>query len=208
MDEQIQIEAPFRVTDLKQWVYCPRVLYYAMCLPKIRPTTYKMKAGIEAGQSEEGREERRSLRLYGLEEGRREFDVALSSSRYGLRGKADLIVWIDPQDCSAGNPAPGTFVVVDYKLSNVAGEHFKLQLMAYALMIEELSGLTAKCGYLYFIPKRRTEKVQFTPHLREKLLLTLETMHRMLHIELMPEPTPNRNKCLACEFRRFCNDVL
>ena len=201
MSELIQIEAPFRVTDLKQWVYCPRVLYYAMCLPKIRPTTYKMKAGIEAGQSEEGREERRSLRPYGLEEGRREFDVALSSSRYGLRGKADLIVWID-------NPPPGTFVVVDYKLSNVAGEHFKLQLMAYALMIEEMSGLPAKCGYLYFIPKRRSEKVQFTPRLREKLLLTLESMHRMMHTELMPEATPNRNKCLACEFRRFCNDVI
>jgi len=201
MDEQIQIEAPFRVTDLKQWVYCPRVLYYAMCLPKIRPTTYKMEAGIEAGQNEEGREERRSLRPYGLEEGRREFDVALSSSHYGLRGKADLIVWID-------NPPPGTFVVVDYKLSSVAGEHFKLQLMAYALMIEEMSGLTAKCGYLYFIPKRRSEKVVFTPRSREKFLLTLEAMHRMLHTELMPEATPNRNKCLACEFRRFCNDVI
>jgi CRISPR-associated exonuclease Cas4 len=201
MDKQIQIEAPFRVSDLKQWVYCPRVLYYAVCLPKIRPTTYKMEAGIEAGQNEEGREERRSLRPYGLEEGRKEFDVALSSSRYGLRGKADLIVWID-------NPPPSTFVVVDYKLSSVAGEHFKLQLMAYALMIEEMSGLTAKCGYLYFITKRRSEKVLFTPHLREKFLLTLEAMHRMLYTELMPEATPNRNKCLACEFRRFCNDVI
>ncbi len=201
MNEPIQIEAPFRVTDLKQWTYCPRVLYYAMCLPKIRPTTYKMKAGVEAGQSEEGREERRSLRSYGLQEGRREFDVVLSSSRYGLRGKADLIVWID-------NPPPGEFVVVDYKLSDIAGEHFKLQLMAYALMIEEMSGLTAKCGYLYFIPKRRSEEVKFTQRLREKLLATLESMHRMLHSEIMPEPTPNRNKCLACEFRRFCNDVM
>ena len=201
MDEQTQIEAPFRVTDLKQWVYCPRVLYYAMCLPNIRPTTYKMEAGIEAGESEEGQEERRSLRPYGLDEGRREFDVVLSSSRYGLRGKADLIVWID-------NPPPGEFIVVDYKLSYVAGEHFKLQLMAYALMVEEMSGLNAKCGYLYFIPKRRSEKVQFTPYLREKLLTTLDSMHNMLHTELMPKPTPNRNKCLACEFRRFCNDVV
>jgi hypothetical protein len=24
----------------------------------------------------------------------------------------------------------------------------------------------------------------------------------------MPPPTPNRNKCLACEFRRFCNDMV
>jgi len=201
MIEQVEIEAPFRVTDLKQWVYCPRVLYYAMCLPSIRPTTYKMQAGAEAGKSEEGREERRSLRPYGLEKGRREFDVLLSSSRYGLRGKVDLIVWID-------NPPPGEFVVVDYKLSDVAGEHFKLQLTAYALLIEEMSGRKAKCGYLYFIPKRRSEKVQFTQHLRERLLTALESMHRMLHTEIMPGPTPKRNKCLACEFRRFCNDVV
>jgi CRISPR-associated exonuclease Cas4 len=201
MSEQIQIEAPFRVADLKQWVYCPRVLYYAVCLPKIRPTTYKMEAGVDAGKGEEGREERRSLRPYGLEQGRREFDVALSSSRYGLRGKADLIVWIEV-------PPPGEFVVVDYKLSEIAGDHFKLQIAAYALLAEEMSGLRAKCGYLYFIPKRRAELVHFTPHLREKLLFTLDSMHRMLHTESMPAPAPNRNKCLACEFRRFCNDVI
>lgn len=201
MSESIQIEAPFRVTDLKQWVYCPRVLYYAVCLPKVRPITYKMEAGIDIGREEEGREARRSLRPYGLEQGRREFDVALSSSRYGLRGKADMIVWIE-------TPPPGEFVVVDYKLSDIAGEHFKLQIMAYALLAEEFSGLKAKCGYLYFIPKKRVEQVHFTPRLREKLFSILDAMHRMLHTEGMPEPTSNRKKCLACEFRRFCNDVL
>ncbi len=201
MEPTVETEAPFRVTDLKQWVYCPRVLYYTMCLPKIRPVTYKMEAGKEAGRSEEEREERRSLHPYGLEEGRREFDVSLSSSRYGLRGKADLVVWIE-------NPPPGEFVVVDYKLADIAGEHFKQQITAYALLLEEMSGLRAKCGYLYFIPKRRAERVQFTSRLREKLLTTLKSMHYMLHTETMPAPTPNRNKCLACEFHRFCNDVL
>lgn len=200
MIQPIEVEAPFRVSDLKQWVYCPRVLYYALCLPKIRPTTYKMEAGREAGQREEEREVRRSLRPYGLEQGRREFDLPLSSHRYGLRGKADLVIWLD-------TPPPGEFVVVDYKLSNIAGEHFKLQLTAYALLLEEMSGLRAKCGFLYFIPQKRAEEVKFTQRLREKLLLTLESMHYMLHTEIMPPATPRRNKCLACEFRRFCNDV-
>ena len=199
MVEQILVDAPFRISDLKQWVYCPRVLYYAMCLPKIRPTTYKMKAGIEAGRDEEGREARRSLRPYGLDSGRREFDVPLSSSRYGLRGKADMVIWVD---------SPAEVILVDYKLSEIGGEHFKLQLMAYGLLLEEMSGVPAKRGFIYFIPKRRAEEVKFTPSLREKLLLTLESMHRMLHTEIMPIPTPHRNKCLACEFRRFCNDTM
>ena len=72
---------PIRVTDLKQWAYCPRVFYYHQCLPRVRPVTYKMRAGVEAGQAEEGREARRSLRAYGLSSGDREFDVPVRSAR-------------------------------------------------------------------------------------------------------------------------------
>ena len=197
----VDVEAPFRVTDLKQWVYCPRILYYAMCLPDVRPITYKMTAGIEAGQDEEGREARRSLRAYGLTHGRREFNVALVSDRYGLRGLVDMVIWIEA-------PEAGEVIPVDYKLSNIPGEHFKMQVMAYGLMLEEVSGLPARRGFLYEIPKRRAEKIALDKRLRDKLLITLDAMHHMLHTEIMPAPTPNRNKCLACEFRRFCNDVL
>lgn len=193
------VKAPFRVTDLKQWVYCPRILYYTLCLPDIRPTTYKMEAGIEEGRSEEGREIRRSLQTYGLKTGRREFNVALCSERYGLRGAVDMVIW--PEG------ACDEVIPVDYKLSDVAGEHFQLQLMAYGVMLEEASGTEAKRGFLYELPRRKAVEVRFTPRLRQKLLTTLEAMHHMLWSELMPEPTANRHKCLMCEFRRFCNDA-
>jgi CRISPR-associated exonuclease Cas4 len=197
--EAIEQEAPFRVTDFKQWVYCPRVLYYQVCLPKVRPVTYKMKAGREAGLAEEGREARRSLRSYGLKEGRREFEVSLLSSTLGLRGKPDMVVWLD----EAREVIP-----VDYKMSEISGEHFKLQIVAYGVMLEEISGYTAKRGFLYSIPKRKAEEVKIDRRSREKLQTALTEMHRILRYELMPAPTPSRSKCLACEFRRFCNDVL
>ena len=82
----LDIHAPFQVTDLKQWAYCPRILYYATCLPDVRPITYKMQVGIELGVKEEQREMRRSLRAYGLSHGRREFNVYVTSERLGLRG--------------------------------------------------------------------------------------------------------------------------
>ncbi|HEY3230248.1 MAG TPA: CRISPR-associated protein Cas4, partial [Roseiflexaceae bacterium] len=59
-------ELLFEVTDLKQWMYCPRVVYYRYCLPEIRPVTDLMRAGIGSHSDEVGREERRSLRTYGL----------------------------------------------------------------------------------------------------------------------------------------------
>ena len=194
-------EMPFRVTDLKQWVYCPRVLYYATCLPDVRPVTYKMGAGIEAGQSEEGREARRSLRPYKLEAGRREFNVPLESGRLGLRGLADMVIW-------TGDGKNEEVIPVDYKLSQRAGSHFKLQLAAYGLMLEEMSGITARRGFLYLIPLRKAVEVRFTKRLRQKLLDSLDAMQSMILTEAMPPPTPQRKKCVACEFRRFCNDVL
>lgn len=197
--ETIDLEAPFRVTDLKQWRYCPRVLYYHACLPKVRPTTYKMETGVEAGKAEEGREARRSLKAYGLKVGRREFDVPLLSSTLGLRGKPDMVIWLDTAQ---------EVIPVDYKLSAVAGEHFKLQIAAYGVMLEEISGYTARRGFLYSIPARKAEEVKIDKLSREKLRQALTEMHRILRYEKMPGSTPNRNKCLACEFRRFCNDVL
>ena len=59
------------VSDLRQYSYCPRIIYYRYCLPQIRPITYKMTAGQAAQESEEQREQRRSLRAYGLQSGER-----------------------------------------------------------------------------------------------------------------------------------------
>jgi CRISPR-associated exonuclease Cas4 len=170
-------------------------------LPDIRPTTYKMHAGTEAGEMEEGREARRSLRSYGLNQGEREFNHPLSSDRLGLRGKADMVIWFESKlKCSQVIP-------VDYKLSDKAGTHFKMQLMAYGLLLEDMYGVSAKRGFIYFIPLRKAEEVAFTKSLREKTLQTIGAMQRMLWHEEMPQATPQHAKCVACEFRRFCNDV-
>jgi len=193
---------PFAVTDLKQWVYCPRILYYHHCLPDIRPTTYAMQVGIEVGREEVRREERRALlRTYGITSGEREFNVRVESGRLGLRGEVDMVI------TTTGDQG-GEVIPVDFKMSRRAGPHFKLQLAAYALMIEEEHGCTVRRSFLYYIPLRRAECIPIDRHLRRSLMTTLEVMRKMLDREEMPRPTPHVRKCAACEFRRFCNDVL
>ena len=148
---------PMRVTDLKQWVYCPRVFYYHACLPKIRPVTYKMQAGVEAGQAEEGREERRSLRVYGLEAGEREYNLPVRSARLGLRGEVDMVITVADT---------AEVIPVDYKLSRIPGPHFQLQVAAYGVMLEEMRAVTVRRGFLYSIPERKAEEVRIDRRLR------------------------------------------
>lgn len=193
------MEYLFRVVDLKQYVYCPRVAYYQIVLPKVRPLTYKMEKGIAVQGEEEKRERRRSLRIYGLAEGERSFNVPLSSSELGLAGELDMLIETEAE-----------LIAVDYKLSKHIGRHFKLQLMAYGRLLEEVYGgmKTVRRGYLYLIPQRKALEVRFDKKLRRQLHETIEQIREIAQWSCFPEATKQRRKCVDCEFRRFCNDVL
>jgi CRISPR-associated exonuclease Cas4 len=192
------------VTDLKQYTCCPRIVFYRYCLPKIRPITYLMEEGIRHHEVEEEREERRSLRHYGVTTGERVFHLALQSSQLGLSGRVDLAIATPSKDA-----ANATGIVVEYKLSEQkAGVHFKLQLAAYALLLEEAWGIPVKQAFLYSIPLRKAEPVSITPQLRKKVVQTVTEIKAMVASESMPPPPVSQGRCVTCEFRRFCNDVV
>ncbi|MDE0631749.1 MAG: CRISPR-associated protein Cas4 [Caldilineaceae bacterium] len=192
-----------KVTDLKQFAYCPRIPYYHYCLPEVRPTTYKMAAGIRAQDRAEELERRRSLRAYGLTEGERHFNVSITSGQLGVSGQIDLVIkhTLNGED---------RLIPVDYKLSRRdPGRHFKLQLACYALLLEEVWGLPVEDGFLYLIPARRAVRVPITTRLRNDVRRQLAEIRALVLAERMPPvPPKQRSRCIDCEFRRFCNDVL
>lgn len=191
-----------RVTDLKQYAYCPRVVYYEYCLPGLRPTTFKMRHGIEAQDRVEELEKRRSLREYGVAEGERHFNVALTSQRLGCVAQIDLVVEYSTDSGRRVLP-------VDFKMSrHEPGRHFKLQLACYAMLLEESWQAPAPAGIIYLIPLKRAVRVVLDRRLRLDAEKMLTAMRGMIEREIMPPPTAQRSRCVDCEFRRFCNDVL
>jgi len=194
----------FEVTDLKQYIVCPRIVYYRYCLPRVRPITGLMEEGILHHEEEDAREERRSLRNYGLSEGERVTHLALRSTALGLTGRLDLAI-ATPSRESAN--AEG--VIVEYKYSEQkAGPHFALQLAAYALLLEEAWNIPVKRGYLYSIPLKRAEQIPITLRLRKKVIQTIQSIRQSIESEAMPAAPSSQYRCVTCEFRRFCNDVV
>jgi len=112
----------FTVTDLKQYAYCPRIVFYTYCLPLIRPTTGKMDEGRLAHEEARDRERRRTLRIYGLEDARRHFDVWVASDQLGLTGRIDLVLEVVPDSPgpAVAPDSPGPAVVPDSPGSAVA----------------------------------------------------------------------------------------
>ena len=187
------------VTDLKQWTYCPRVVFYTYCMPRLRPTTFKMEAGIDAHEREPGRERRRTGQMYGLPEAERIENVRLHSETLLLSGRLDLALRLDDQVWP-----------VEYKLSRRVSiaSHFKLQLAAYGMLLEEAWDVRCLEGFIYSLPTRQVERVKLTAHLRRKVGSTLQEIRAILEHEQTPAATNKRGRCVNCEFRRFCNDVF
>lgn len=186
------------VSDLRQYTYCPRIVYYHYCLPSVRPTTYKMESGSLAHNQEEDRERRRSLRPYHLNAGQRHFDVWLEDEELRLRGKLDMLV-----------QCPTEVIPVEYKNSpGRLGRHVVMQLAAYGLLVERRFELPAQRGFVYYIPARRAREIVLDEALKDDVRQAVVEIEEMVTKELMPPPPRSRKRCAICEFRLFCNDVL
>lgn len=186
----------FRVTDLKEYTFCPRVLYYENCLPDLQPSTFKMQAGVTAHEREREKAARRTMNAYHLPPGERHFDVALRDDTLGLIGEIDEVAVTD-----AG------IYVVDYKLAWKIGSNFKLQVAAYALLLEAAWQTQVSGAFIYLIPKREAVPVKLTARLKGQVITALAAMQRIVEGEHMPAAPDNTRQCHTCKHRRFCNDV-
>jgi len=191
------IAMPLTVTDIKQYLYCPRLLFYTYCLPVPRPVTYKMEEGKEEHVHTVELEARRSLRAYGLLQGERLFTVSLHSPTLHLSGLLDMLV------LTADAAIP-----VEYKNTNrKPGRNHCYQLAAYALLVEEAWQRPVQRGFFYLIPRRRANMVNIEPAWKEHVLRTLQGIREMVAAEHMPAPTRQRGRCVNCEYRLYCADV-
>lgn len=187
-----------RVSDLKQYFYCPRIIYYTYCLPVPRPVTHPMEIGAVEHEVISVFERRRSLRQYGLNQGERRFHVSLQAPNLGLTGVLDMII----------TTQENAFPVEIKHTSQRVNMNAKCQLAAYAMMLEECSGKTVEYGFIYRIIKQSISAVPISPSLRQKIRKAIADMRELIIHEIMPEPPRQRGKCIECEFKRYCRDVI
>jgi len=185
------------VSDVKQYIYCPRVVYFTYLMPGLRYATYKMQEGKLQHEDVQELEERRSLKAYELIEGERKFGVYLHSARLGLSGKLDMAIVTESE-----------VIPVDFKNSSMGLElNHKYQLAAYALLAEEAWLKPVRRGFIYLIPLKKAESVTITPNMRAFVLKLLSQIREMVAKESMPPVTRQKVRCRDCEFHNFCNEV-
>ncbi len=189
---------PIRVNDIKQYAYCPRIVFYQYCMPVEKKATWKMEQGKVAEAEIDKLEKRRKLREYRLADGERRFHVWLSSRRIGLSGKIDLLI-----------DSPEGLFPVDFKLTT--GRPHKnhvAQLCGYALLLEDCYDREVTKGFVYLMPTNDAVVFDLTPERMKETRDVISEIRQMIEKEQMPAPTPVRNRCTDCEYRNYCGDIF
>jgi len=175
------------VSDIVQYLYCPRKLYFIKVMG-LKITRPKMDVGKEVHEKVGKSLTRRKIEGEILE------NVYLESQKYGVRGCVDAII-----------KRGGEYIPVDIKFSRFKSLFYqwKMQLVAYAVLVEENFGCKVKKAYVYLTEEKNWIEVEITPEDRKALMKIIQKVRGLIREERYPKANKSK-KCNYCEVARFC----
>lgn len=193
MDEEHYI-TPIHIRD---YLFCPSIFYYKHVLGIEEPVTESMEEGVrEHSRDVERQEERKTLlNKKRIRVDKMLFGLALTSSRYRIRGIVDTVYW-----------ANNRLHVLEIKSSEsekLFPDHL-YQTAVYALMVEEEFGEPVYKIIIFYKKSGKWFEKRFTPHLKQYTIKLVGKIHKILEYGEMPEHQM-KNKCVSCFYRRFCH---
>lgn len=186
-----------RVSDLRQWIYCPRVLWWTHVCPVGKVASFKMRQGMLKEQRLQRLQKRRTLHAFGLRAGTVQCNVNLHSSRLELSGRLDLLIRV----------GPFCYPVEIKTTSGPVRLNHRLQLAGYALLLEDLYGYPVSHGYVLRLPADEAERIEIDEPMRAMTRQTIAAVRSMIASESFP-PASCLSHCADCEYRLYCGDVL
>lgn len=187
----------FRVSDVRQYVYCPRIIYFNYVIPVPRHKTIKMEAGQASHEDFADLEKRRTLAKYHLEGGSREFSVRLECRALNLAGILDMLIVSDA----------GLFPVEFKNTSGGMGLHHKYQLAAYAMLVESQRKRPVREGFIYALQGKRVFRVAIDAGVRVHVKRIVGAIVNLVDRAIVPPRTRAGGRCHDCEFANYCRDA-
>lgn len=120
--------------------------------------------------------------------------LAISSSRLGLSGRADVVEF----------HADGRVYPVEYKRGKPKKNRCdEVQLCAQALCLEEMLDLQIDSGALFYGQRKRRKEIEFDLELRALTESTISNTHHMIQGSLTPAAEYEK-KCDSCSLYSLC----
>lgn len=173
------------VSAIEHYSYCPRQCALIHVEQVFEDNVYTVRGELAHERVDEGD----PSVMEGVRVAR---GIVLWSNRLGLFGKADVV------EFRPEGPYP-----VEYKVGRRHGAHSDYQLCAQALCLEEMLGVAAPRGAIFYRAARRRHEVVFDDALRQRTVEVIQGVRAMLRAERLPE-APNDARCPNCSLGDVC----
>jgi CRISPR-associated exonuclease Cas4 len=195
-------EAFISVTDVKHYLYCPRIVYFDRVLHATPQLGSQQEASRELHEEYVKKELRRKDAIYYSAEfvgAEKLLFTSLSSPSLGLRGALDCIIKTEKAE----------YIPVDYKnmqsnKGRVWMDH-KYQLVAYALLIDENFETQVRRGFVCYLPEKLIVELKITPTMKTHVKRIIGHIKRMIREEKLPPIRVAKHKCTGgCGHKLIC----
>ncbi len=190
-----QMLSSIPVNLIRQWCYCPRVVYYQEMLNIAVERPRWVEQGEDFHQQEQKLWKRRNLTRFSLQAGERYYQLSMKDTTIKLHGIVDMAIETD----DAAYP-------VEFKMSSKCKNRGAvLQLVAYGILLEKHLKKPVTHGFLIGNGKI-LHVIEITKDKKEEVLKIAEKIANMLAVSLKPDSNASAVQCCNCEYVNYCND--
>ncbi len=168
------------VSDLNQYLYCARRLYYLMFYK-----TQGLNYYLADGRSKHKNQSRR---------GGWYREIYLKSEKMHMHGKIDII------------EGKADMTPIERKHGDSYYDNDEVQLAAYCMLLEDYLEEPVRLGYIYLFGTNERYAITITEWHREKVIETVEKI-RSMSLDSIPDFTDNPKKCKNCSTSQYCLPV-
>ncbi|MEJ2250041.1 MAG: CRISPR-associated protein Cas4 [Candidatus Lokiarchaeota archaeon] len=177
--------------EIRQYVYCPRILYFRHVLHSPMKQTYKMEYGMKK------HEKLQNIAAKNEEYIHKYYNIYLTDVESGLVGLIDYFEFDGkeayPVEIKSGNIPP----------EGLDNPH-KYQVTAQAMLIESNFDFLVKKVKVLYTKEEKTVEYPIGIEDKLKVLEIIQHVYNVISREKIPEPTEDNGKCIDCECKNYC----
>ena len=181
---------------IRQYLFCPRVVYFleVLSIPKVSPIW--VKEGENYHKSQEKLFKKRTLARFKLENASFWQNVNLSYSDLNFYGICDALIISDT------NIYPVEIKLHGQKPTKAQ----KMQLIAYGVLAEKIYKKDFNLGFISFEKNAKTVPINVDIKMKQEVQKIVNEIINLIKSEKLPYSNAEDEKCTQCEFLNYCND--
>lgn len=187
-----------RISDVLEYLFCPRFIYYMYCLdiPQHEEKRFKVIKGREVHETR--KLTNRDYVRKKLNCKRKESEVFVASKQSHIKGIIDEVLFLED-----GTAAPLEYKFAEYK--DKIFKTYKFQLVLQALLIRENYGIEVNRAYLCFTRSNSLVKeMEITTSDFKKAEKIIEEILDIVQKGLYPKTSRSSRKCVDCCYQNIC----